>query len=141
VTYSVKPFAFEANVQRQFGSLPATEASLAASFTAAPTPRLHLSIGAQINWGDQKFNQKFFGVTPADAAAATAAGNELQPYHPGSGITNAGIVSTGVYALTGHWGLVGRLGFSEIIGTPAKDSPLTQRTFGASVGLGAIYQF
>jgi outer membrane scaffolding protein for murein synthesis (MipA/OmpV family) len=51
------------------------------------------------------------------------------------------VTATGVYALSHHWGIVSRLGVSDIIGTPAKDSPLTQRNVGVSFGIGGIYKF
>src|SRR5260221_12516384 len=84
MTYSLKPFAFEFKVQRELGSQPGTEAELAASLAMAPSPRWHVSVGAQLNWHDAKFNQKYFGVTAAEAAQATAAGNSMTAYTPGS---------------------------------------------------------
>src|SRR6266852_8093468 len=55
MTYSVKPLAFEFKVQRELGSRPGTEAELGASLAMAPSPRWHVSIGAQLNWHDAKF--------------------------------------------------------------------------------------
>jgi outer membrane scaffolding protein for murein synthesis (MipA/OmpV family) len=141
MTYSLKPFAFELRVQRELGSAPATQATLGASFAIAPTRRLHLSFGTQLTWADKKFDQKFFGITPTEAAQANALGNPLSAYSPGSGLTKITATATGVYALTEHWGLVTRLSFSDLIGNPARDSPLTQRAFGASVVIGPIYKF
>jgi MipA family protein len=141
LTYSLKPFAFEFRLQRQLGSQPGTEAELGASFAMAPTPRWHVSVGAQLNWHDSKFNQKYFGVTAAEAAQATAAGNSMMPYTPGSSLGTVGMTATSVYAMTEHWGLVTRLGLRDLIGSQAKDSPLTERTFGVDFALGAIYKF
>jgi outer membrane protein len=141
MTYSVKPFAFEFKVQRELGSRPGTEAEFGASFAMAPTPRWHVSVGTQLNWHDRKFNQKYFGVTAAEAAQATAAGNAMTAYVPGSGLGTVGMTATSVYAMTEHWGFVTRLGLRDLIGSPAKDSPLTERTFGADFAIGAIYKF
>jgi outer membrane protein len=141
MTYSLKPFAFELRLQRQFGSQPGLEAELGASLAMAPTPRWHVSVGTQLNWHDSKFNQKYFGVTAAEAAQATASGNSLTAYVPGSGLGTVGMTATSVYAMTEHWGLVTRLGLRDLIGSPAKDSPLTERTFGVDFALGAIYKF
>ena len=141
MTYTLKPFAFEFKVGRELGSTPGTEASLGASLALAPTPRWHLSIGTQLTWADRKFNQKYFGVTATDAARATSEGNSMPAYTAGSGLTNLSMTATSVYALTEHWGLVGRLGLSDLVGSSAKDSPLTQRTFAPSVAIGAIYKF
>ena len=141
MTYSVKPFAFEFKVQRELGSRAGTEAEVGASFAMAPNPRWHLSVGAQLNWHDSKFNQKYFGVTAAEAAQATAAGNSMTAYVPGSGLGTVGMTATSVYAMTEHWGFVTRLGLRDLIGSPAKDSPLTERTFGVDFAIGAIYKF
>jgi outer membrane protein len=141
LTYSLKPFAFEFRLQRQLGSQPGTEAELGASVAMAPTPRWHVSVGAQLNWHDSKFNQKYFGVTAAEAAQASAAGNSMTAYTPGSGLGTVGMTATSVYAMTEHWGLVTRLGLRDLIGSQAKDSPLTERTFGVDFALGAIYKF
>ena len=141
MTYSLKPFAFEFKVQRELGSRPGTEAELGASFAMAPTPRWHVSVGAQLNWHDAKFNQKYFGVTAAEAAQASALGNTMTTYVPGSGLGTVGMTATSVYAMTEHWGFVTRLGLRDLIGSPAKDSPLTERTFGADFAIGAIYKF
>lgn len=141
VTYSLKPLTFELSVKNEFGSNPTTEVSLGTSLGFAPTARLHLSIGADLSWVDSRFSRKYFGVTPAEAAQATAEGNPLTAYTPGSGLSTIGMTATGVYALSHHWGIVSRLGLSDVIGTPAKDSPLTQRNFGVSFGIGGIYKF
>jgi MipA family protein len=141
MTYSVKPVAFELKVQRELGSQPATEVQLGASVGMAPTPRWHVSVGTQLNWHDSKFNQKYFGVTAAEAAEAATQGNLLTAYAPKSSLGTVGMTATSVYAMTEHWGLVTRLGFRDVIGSAEKDSPLTQRTFGVDFAVGAIYKF
>jgi outer membrane protein len=141
MTYSLKPFAFELKVGRELGSQPGTEVQLGATFAMAPTPRWHMSVGTQLSWHDSKFNQKYFGLTPAEAAQATASGNLLTAYAPKSSLGTIGITSTSVYAMTEHWGLVTRLGFRDLIGSAEKNSPLTERTFGVDFALGAIYKF
>ena len=140
-TFSIKPFALEFKVSREFGSQPGTEAELGASYAMAPTPWWHVSFGTQINWHDAKFNQKYFGVTAAEATQATAVGNPMTAYAPGSGLGNVGITTTSVFALSKHWGIITRLGLREIIGSPAKDSPLTERTSSVDFAVGAAYKF
>lgn len=140
-TFSIKPFAFEFKVSREFGSQPGTEAELGATYAMAPTPWWHVSFGTQLNWHDAKFNQKYFGVTAAEATQATAVGNSMTAYVPGSGLGNVGITTTSVFALSKHWGIITRLGLREIIGSPAKDSPLTERTSSVDFAVGAAYKF
>jgi outer membrane protein len=141
MTYSLKPFAVELKVGRELGSQPATEAELGASVGMAPTPRWHVSVGAQLSWHDSKFNQKFFGITPAEAAQATASGNLLTAYDPKSSLGTIGMTATSVYSMTEHWGLAMRVGLRDLIGSAEKKSPLSERTFGVNFAVGAIYKF
>jgi outer membrane scaffolding protein for murein synthesis (MipA/OmpV family) len=141
LTYSMKPFALEMRIRRRLGSTAGTLVELGASAAAAPTPKLHLSLGAAVTWADSSYQKTFFGVTAADAAQATAAGNPLTPYTPKSGLTTAGLTAAGVYQVGRHWGLIGRLELQDLIGSQAKHSPLTQRAFQPGVAFGAAYQF
>jgi outer membrane protein len=141
VTYTIKPVALEMRVRRRLGSTAGTEVELGASAAAAPLPRFHVSLGASLTWADSSFQKTFFGVTPAEAAQSTALGNPLTPYTPKSGLTMAGMTAAGVYQLSRHWGLIGRLELQDLIGTQPKHSPLTQRAFQPSVAFGAAYQF
>jgi len=141
MTYTIKPFSFEAKVEHELGSQPSSVVSVRASYLYVPTPRWHISVGVVANWNDSKYNQKFYGITPAEAAQATAQGNPLTPYRPGSGIGTVGLTATSVYALTEHWGIVTRFALRDVAGSAAKDSPLTDRANGVDFGMGAIYKF
>jgi outer membrane protein len=141
LTYSLKPFALEMRVRRRLGSTAGTQVELGASVAAAPLPKLHLSLGAGLTWADASYQKTFFGVTAADAAQATAVGNPLTAYTPKAGLTLAGVTAAGVYQMGRHWGLIGRLELQDLIGSQAKHSPLTQRTFQPGVAFGAAYQF
>jgi len=141
LAYSIKPFALEARVRRRLGSSAGTQVELGASVAAAPLPRFHLSFGAGLTWADTRYQQTFFGVTAAEAAQATMRGNPLTQYTPKSGLTTAGVTAAGVYQLGRHWGLLGQLELQDLIGSQAKHSPLTQRTFQPGVAFGAAYQF
>jgi outer membrane protein len=141
LTYSLKPVAFEVRVRRRLGSTAGTQVELGASVGAAPVPRFHLSLGVGVAWADASYQKTFFGVTPAQAADATAVGNPLTPYTPKAGLTTAGVTGAGVYQIGKHWGLIGRLELQDLIGKQAKDSPLTQRDFQPGVAFGAAYTF
>src|SRR6202011_2360620 len=118
-----------------------TQVELGASAAAAPLPQLHLSLGAALTWADAGYQKTFFGVAATDAAQATALGNPLTAYTPKSGLTTAGLTAAGVYQMGRHWGLIGRLELQDLIGSQAKHSPLTQRTFQPAVAFGAAYTF
>jgi outer membrane scaffolding protein for murein synthesis (MipA/OmpV family) len=141
LTYSLRPFALEMRIRRRLGSTAGTQVELGTSVAAAVSPKFHISLGAGLTWADASFQKTFFGVTAAEAAQATAQGNPLTAYTPKSGLTTAGLTAAGVYQIGRHWGLIGRLELQDLIGSQAKHSPLTQRTFQPGVAFGAAYQF
>jgi outer membrane scaffolding protein for murein synthesis (MipA/OmpV family) len=94
-----------------------------------------------VNWGDSRYDRVNFGVTAAEAAQANALGNPLTAYNPKAGVTTVGLTAAGLYQIGKHWGVVGRVGLQDLVGSGAKDSPLTQKTVVPSVALGAMYQF
>ncbi len=142
VALELRPVTLEANVQQRTGSGGGMTASFGASYNFSPWPQLHLSLGANVAWANAAEQKILFGVTPADAAVASAEGNPLPAYTPGSGLTGASLAGAGVYQLNRHWGIVGRVSFSDLVGSSVKDSPLTQRTSGlSSFGLGLAYMF
>jgi hypothetical protein len=115
--------------------------SRASSSDLAVAPDLHLSLSADLTWADSNYQRTFFGVTPAQAARATADGNALRAYAPRSGLSTVGLAGAGVYQLGGHWALVARVGLHDLIGPSGRDSPLTQRTFQPNFALGGLYKF
>lgn len=141
LVYSFKPFVLETKVEQRLGSNPGTTVRFAAAVSAAPIPQLHLTLSSELTWASASYQKTFFGVTPAQAAQATTQGNPLPAYTPGSGLTGVSLIASGVYQVGQHWGYVARLGFNDIVGKPAKDSPLTQRAFAPTVGIGALYKF
>jgi len=141
VAYWLNPFSFQADIARRVGSHPGTEADVAVAYTVAPVHNLQLNFSTGLLWADAKTQNTIYGISPADAAHATALGNPLSPYSPGSGLVNATGTVTAVYLLGEHWGLLGRIGLNELIGNSAKDSPLTQRTFEPDVAFGVLYVF
>jgi len=141
LTWSLANFSVEADTDNTLGSDGRLEAALGANYSMTPVPRLHLSIGAHVNWGDSRYGRVNFGITPAEAAQANALGNPLTAYNAKAGVTTVGFTGAGLYQLGKHWGLVGRVGLQDLVGSGAKNSPLTQRAFVPSVALGAMYQF
>jgi outer membrane protein len=139
MTYSFRPFAFEAQVGRRLGSKPGTTVQLDGSVSAQPLPQFHVSLSADLTWADSGYQKTFFGVTAAEAAQATSKGNPLTAYRPGSGLTMASLTAAAVYQVSEDWGLIARISLQDLVGTPAKKSPLTQRTFQTVVAVGAIY--
>jgi outer membrane scaffolding protein for murein synthesis (MipA/OmpV family) len=141
VAYTFNRFAIEATVARRLGSEPATSAQIAFGAAAAPTPKLHLTATVSVGWADAAYQRLFFGISPQASLDAARAGNPLPVYVPRSGLASAQLVFSAVYQFGVHWGLVGRVGLSDLVGSQAKDSPLTRNSFGKSVAVGLAYMF
>jgi outer membrane scaffolding protein for murein synthesis (MipA/OmpV family) len=141
IVLALNPIALEAKMEQRTDSGSGATAALAASYNLAPSPQLHLSLSALIAWNNTTLQKLEFGITPADSAAARAHGNPLPAYTPSGGLTDATLVASGVYQMSRHWGVIGRVSATDLIGSSARDSPLTQRTFALSGGLALAYTF
>ena len=91
-------------MEHRTGSETGTTASFGGSYNFAPLPPLHLSFGANINWANAADQKLYFGITPADAAAASAQGNPLLAYTPRAGVNEVVVAAAGVYQISKHWG-------------------------------------
>lgn len=96
-----------------------------------------LQIAAQlgVDWGDQRYNQAYYGVT---ALQASRTGRPV--YTPKSGLNHFTAGLTGNWMLDQHWGVTGMVGYSRLLGDAAK-SPLTERKSGPVGMLGIGYNF
>lgn len=141
MSYNLKPFQFDLKIRNDFGPNPGTVVSLGASYGFHPLPKLQVAVGPELTWADSRYDQSYFGVSAAGAARATSEGNPLQAYNPGAGLKDVGLSLRADYQLTEHWGLVGHVGLTELVGSAARNSPLTQRDFQPSAALGAVYRF
>lgn len=141
LAYTFRPFAIEASVGRRLGANPGTQAQIAFGASASPAPALHLTATVSVGWADASYQRLFFGVTPQDSVLAAQAGNPLPVYVPKAGLTSAHLVFGAVYQFGVHWGFVARAGLSDLVGSSAKDSPLTRNSLGKSVAFGVAYMF
>ncbi len=102
----------------------------------APLDRLTLSVGPRIGFGDANYVRRYFGVTPAEAAANVII---PAPYRPGADVTTAGVLAAASYQWNEKWGTTVYGGYNRLIGDAGR-SPIPrligsrdQFTFGASV--------
>jgi outer membrane scaffolding protein for murein synthesis (MipA/OmpV family) len=140
IALALRPVSLEAGVETRVGQKPGTLARFSASYNIAPLPQLHVSVSASIAHANAAYQNLFFGITPADAAAAGAQGNPLPAYSPRSGLTSAAFITTVVYQFNKHWGVLAFATLDDVIG-PSRDSPLTQRTTTSVFAIGAVYSF
>lgn len=85
-----------------------------------PAKGLTLTLGPRLDYGDNKFMDAYFGVTPGEAASS-----QFTAYDPGGGIVSAGIEAAAIYQIDGRWGLQGKVTWNHLQGDAA-GSPITR---------------
>jgi outer membrane protein len=113
---------FEAFADVRYGAIGhhAFVGELGADVVMRPTDRLTLTAGPRLVLGSNKFNDTYFGVTAAEAAAS---GSARTAYNPGSGAVSVGLELGASYALNDKWNLDGALRYDRFRGD-AKNSPI-----------------
>jgi outer membrane scaffolding protein for murein synthesis (MipA/OmpV family) len=112
--------------------------SVGGSYRFRPTERLRLGVIAAATYASDRYNQTFFGI---DAAGAAASG--LPAYKAGSGIRDVGVTLTANYEIGANWGIAGVASYRQLLGDAA-DSPIVAREGDAnqlSFGIGISYRF
>ncbi len=108
------------------------------SYRFDATERLRLRAIALATYASDSYNQTFFGVTAAGAAASG-----LPEYKANGGLRDLGLTLTAKYEITGGWGITGVVNYRRLLGDAA-DSPIVSREGDAnqlSFGLGISYRF
>lgn len=107
------------------------------SYAAVRGSKFFLDVDAQTTFGDRKYTQTYFGITPQQAAISG-----LETYSPGAGLRDVGTGITAGYQFNRRWGLISRIGGSYYIGD-VKDSPIVEAGSRAQIvgGLGVTYRF
>ena len=96
-----------------------------------------VSLSASAEWGDRKFADYYYSISPAQSAASG-----LAPFSAGKGFTKAGIAAVGGIdldgdLLNGGFAIVVGGGYSRMLGD-AKDTPLTSVRGSPNQWFGAI---
>ena len=77
-----------------------------------------LKLGAHLTYADSDYMDTYFGVSTRDAARSG-----LSKYNADGGLKDWGLSLTGNYSINDSWGLMGVVGYSQLI-NDAEDSPL-----------------
>ncbi len=84
--------------------------------------RWDFSIGPRVGYGDHKYMDTYFGVTPLEAQRSPLI---KTPYEPGSGERYAGLEAAYVYHITNRWRTQIDFGYHRLA-QKAADSPVVQ---------------
>lgn len=79
------------------------------------------AIGPRLTWSDERYQDAWFGVTPADAVASG-----LPAYDPGGGIQAYGATASFLTQLGPRWGIYSYAKYDRLTGDAA-DSPLVRQ--------------
>ena len=89
----------------------------------------------QTTWANAKSTNSFYGITPAQSAAA-----RLPAFNAGSGLLFASVGLLWSVDLTRNWIVVGSMEARRLQGDAA-DSPLTERATNYYLSAGIAYHF
>jgi outer membrane protein len=128
------------NVRRGLNGHKGLTAEVAMEKASTVTPgqqggagRWTLVTGPRASWGDGKYNDAYFGVTPA-----ASAGSGLPVYRAASGLVSAGWGLTMIGSLEGDWSMVGFVRYNRLLGDAA-DSPLVRQRGSADQLSGGLF--
>jgi len=96
--------------------------------------RTRWDFGLSATWGNGRYMQTHFGITPAGAATVGSA-----PHAPGGGLEGLQLGWNTSTALSPHWVLFGGVGVSTLRGDAAR-SPLVNRRTTSSATVGLAYR-
>lgn len=111
---------------------------LSADLVLRDDDRTIVSIGPRLHFANERFENAYFGISPA-ASARTG----IPVYRPHGGLYEVGAVASIVHQLSPAWGVNAYAGYGRLV-RDAADSPIVQR-FGSrdqlSGGIGITYTF
>lgn len=114
-----------------------TNAELGSGFFFPVSAVDRVRFGVNLNWGDTKYNQTYFGVTTGQAAAS---GNVLTAYGASAGLMDYAVTTNWLHNYDRKWFSNAGLSY-KWLGTSAQQSPLTQRSSMASGNFLVGYRF
>lgn len=135
VSYGMGPVTAYGTVRRGFDGHEGLTGELGAKYRTELSDRVTLWSGAQIGYGNDKYNDTYFGVTGDESAASG-----LDAYAPGGGFNEAAITFEARYKLNETTSLLGEVRYGKLIGDAA-DSPVVQEEYQPSLRLGVTRRF
>jgi outer membrane scaffolding protein for murein synthesis (MipA/OmpV family) len=113
-------FRIRAELRKGLGGHRALVGSLGADVIFRDDQNYFFSIGPRVRWADNKYHDRYFGVTPAVAGATG-----LAALDPDGGIYAVGGIANLTYRLGRNWGLQAYAGYDRLVGDAA-DSPIVR---------------
>lgn len=131
-TYNMGQTTAYATMRKGFGGHHGIAGELGASYRFETTDRMTFWAGLEAGYGNDEYNETYFGVTDAEAART-----DYSAYTPGGGFNSAAMSLEGRYQLAPNTAITGEVKFSRLLGD-AGDSPIVQDRNQPSVKLGIV---
>ena len=117
-------FRIRAELRRGVGGHKAWAGSLGADLILRDDQNYIFSVGPRVRWADNRYHDRYFGVTPAVAGTTG-----LAALDPDGGIYAVGGIANFTRRLGRNWGIQAYAGYDRLVGDAA-DSPIV-RAFGS----------
>ncbi|HTU12925.1 MAG TPA: MipA/OmpV family protein [Allosphingosinicella sp.] len=113
-------FRIRAELRQGIGGHKALVGSLGADLILRDDENYIFSIGPRVRWADNKYNDRYFGVTPAVSGATG-----LAALDPDGGVYAIGGIANFTHRLGRNWGVQAYAGYDRLVGDAA-DSPIVR---------------
>jgi outer membrane protein len=137
--YTARDWQVYGEVRRGFRAHTGITGEVGANLILRPREGLTLHGGPRASFGSSRFAQTYFGVTGAEATAATAAGNPgLTAFTPSGGLHALGFEIGGYQAIGRDWGVSANIRYDQLRGDAARSPIVGQGSrdqFTAQIGL------
>ena len=122
--YPSRNFRLRAELRRGIGGHRGWIGSVGADLIIRDEVNYIFSVGPRVRWANNRYNDRYFGVTPATAGATG-----LAAFDPDGGVYAVGAMANFTRRLGPKWGLQAYAGYDRLVGDAA-DSPIV-RSFGS----------
>ncbi|MFV0292678.1 MAG: MipA/OmpV family protein [Paracoccus sp. (in: a-proteobacteria)] len=133
-TYRIGAASAYATVRKGFGGHNGIAGEFGARYRFEPTDRLILWAGLEAGYGDDNFNQTYFGISSAEAARTNYTAYTLD-----GGINTASAILEARYRIAANTAVLGEVKYSRVVGDAA-DSPIVMDESQPSIRLGIVHR-
>ena len=135
INYASGPLNTYAAVRRGFEGHEGLTGEIGVDYRTVLSDRVSLTSGLQLGFGNSKFTNTYFGVSPEEAARS-----KYSEYDADGGFTSAAIKLQASYAVTDTTSVLGEVSYGKLLGD-AGDSPVVQDEWQPAVKLGVVRRF
>lgn len=134
ISYRQGPVNSYVTLRRGFGGHEGLTGEVGAKYRTDLSDRVTLWSGLELGYGNDTYNNTYFGVSAGEATASRPA------YTAGGGFNKAAITFEARYDLTENMAILGEVEYGKLIGDAA-DSPLVQDKYQPALRLGIVRRF